>query len=243
MTIELQSPRRSGPTLKVPSAWFAAGVSFKRALIVLSDGAFKLFAYICLEADRGTGRFEAAQTDLARALGKSRRIIGKYVAELERDGVCTVTSGKNQYARSTFEILDDYWPYNRPAPGEDENRKDDEYVAAVRDTFLAIGCGSGRFNASDKKTAAELEKRGVPLALVQDAILVGTGRKYISWLNNGSSEPIMSLRYFETIIAEIQEQPLPAGYTDYLRTTVKRLAKTWDESAHKRKSPTGEISR
>ena len=97
MTIE--SPRRSGPTLKASSGWFAAGVSFKRALIVLSDGAFKLFAYICLEADRGTGRYEAAQTDLARALGKSRRIIGKYVAELERDGVCTVTSGKNLVAR------------------------------------------------------------------------------------------------------------------------------------------------
>ena len=78
---------------------------------------------------------------------------------------------------------------------------------------------------------------------MQDAILVGTGRKYISWLNNGPSEPIMSLRYFETLIAEIQEQPLPAGYTDYLRATVKRLANTWDESAHERKSPRGEISR
>ena len=31
---------------------------------MLSDGAFKLFAYVSLEADRRTGRYEATQTDL-----------------------------------------------------------------------------------------------------------------------------------------------------------------------------------
>jgi len=39
-------------SLKESSGWFAAGASFRRALTVLSDGAFRLFALICLEADR-----------------------------------------------------------------------------------------------------------------------------------------------------------------------------------------------
>jgi hypothetical protein len=55
---------RTGSALKEASGWFAAGDSFRRALTGLSDGAFKLFAYICLEADRRTGRLLMTQTEL-----------------------------------------------------------------------------------------------------------------------------------------------------------------------------------
>jgi hypothetical protein len=65
--------------LKASSGWFAAGVSFLHALNILSDGAFKLFVYVSLQADRSTGAYPATQTELARALGRSRRIIGKYI--------------------------------------------------------------------------------------------------------------------------------------------------------------------
>lgn len=74
--------REESPCLKEPSGWFAAGASFRRALLTLSDGAFKLFAHLCLEADRRTGRCEAVHAELAKAVGKSRRIVGKYIAEL-----------------------------------------------------------------------------------------------------------------------------------------------------------------
>ena len=75
--------REFGLRLKEPCGWFAAGASFRRALRTLSNGAFRLFAYLCLEADRQTGCFEAAQGELANAIGKSRRIVGKYIEELE----------------------------------------------------------------------------------------------------------------------------------------------------------------
>jgi len=68
MAIETRDQRKSGLKLKASSGWFAAGVSFKRALSLLSDGAFKLFAFISLEANRGTGHYEATQTDLARGI-------------------------------------------------------------------------------------------------------------------------------------------------------------------------------
>jgi hypothetical protein len=216
------------PGLKEPFGWFAAGGSFRRALATLSDGAFKLFAYICLEADRRTGRCEAVQAELARALGKSRRIVGKYVDELDSKRVCTVRKGTNQYARTSFEIRDDYWPYHRiqnveGAVGQAHNA----YVDAIKRSFVSIGCTIGKFSARDAQLAAELQRRRIPLELVQDALLMGACRKYISWLNGGSAEPIGSLRYFEGLVAEIRERPLPAGYREYLQKKLEQLTTVW----------------
>lgn len=229
--MSIQVGRENGSKLKISFGWFAAGVSFQRALTLLSDGAFKLFAHICLEADRRNGRFEASQTDLARVLRKSRRIISKYMAELQREGICSIRSGSNQYARNIFEIRDDYWPYNRPPAIEQADRKEEDvYVAAARDSFLATGCTRGKFGAGDAKTARILWARGVSLEQLQDALILGTCRKFVSWLNGGSPEPVASLAYFEQLIAEIQEQPFPQGYRESLQSKVKQLAKTWSES-------------
>ena len=41
--------------LKQPTGWFAAGWEFAQAIPLLSDGAFKLYVYVCLRADRRTG--------------------------------------------------------------------------------------------------------------------------------------------------------------------------------------------
>ena len=61
--------------LKHPSGWFAAGWEVSRALGLLSDGAFRLFIYLCLNADRLMGirrcvasSFAPADEKLANAL-------------------------------------------------------------------------------------------------------------------------------------------------------------------------------
>ena len=54
--------------LKNPKGWFAAGAEVERAMEVLSDGAFKLFVYLCLNARRDTGVLATTQTELARSL-------------------------------------------------------------------------------------------------------------------------------------------------------------------------------
>lgn len=56
--------------IKEPAGWFVAGEGFRRALNMLSDGAFRLFAYLSLQADRRTGCLVATHKDLAAALGK-----------------------------------------------------------------------------------------------------------------------------------------------------------------------------
>lgn len=229
MTSQVLDAKEAGPCLKEPAGWFAAGRSFRRALAALSDGAFRLFAYICLEADRRTGRYEGVQAELARTLGKSRRIIGKYVEELKAKRVCTVRRGTNQYACTRFEIADEYWPYQRTQGAEHANGgpEHNPYVHAVRQSFLSLGCTIGKFSSRDAQFAEELQRRRIPLELVQDALVMGACRKYISWLNGGSPEPIGSLRYFESLISEILERPLPAGYREYLQRKIEQLTGAW----------------
>jgi hypothetical protein len=235
MSIGTQAIRKNGSKLKVSSGWFVADASFQRALIILSDGAFKLFAYVSLGADRGTGRYEATQKDLAQVLGRSRRIIGKYFAELEQKGICNISSGRNQYSRNIFEIRDDYWPYHRPQSIEQADRKEeDAYVAAARDSFLETGCTRGKFGVGDAKIARILRARGVSLEQLQDVLILGACRKFVSWLNGGPPEPVASLAYFEPLISEIQTQPFPPGYRECLQLKVKQLAKTWSESVKSR---------
>lgn len=220
--------REDGLCLKEPSGWFAAGASFHRALRTLSDGAFKLFAHLCLEADRRTGRLEAVQGEVAKAIGKSRRIVGKYIEELEQKEVCTVRPGRNQYAGTIFEIRDDYWPYRRAQEDEDtDGRVRDAYVDTVKGNFVDIGCTVGKFSAHDAQYAQDLQGRGVPLETVLDAIRLGAVRKYVSWLNGGSPQPIGSLAYFSAVISEIEDRPLPEGYREYLQGKVRQLAKAW----------------
>ena len=235
--------------LKEPHGWFAAGEAFNRALSCLSDGAFKLFAMLCLRADRHTGRIQATQKELATALGKSRRAVGGYVAELDRKQVCRVEQAANQHARTSFEIRDDYWPYVRacqpseskgtqpkdlkqssqPKAAESKHSPSHSYVESVRASFLAIGCGRGSFSPSDEQVARQFEKNGVPLETVKDALVLGSVRKYLSWINCGYSPPIGSLKYFESVIEEVQEQPWAGGYREYLWSKHRKFARQWSE--------------
>jgi hypothetical protein len=216
--------------LKESSGWFAAGSSFQRAIPLLSDGAFKMFAYICLEADRRTGRYEAVQTELASALRKSRRIVGKYIRELERQGVCSVRDGKNQYARTCFEIRDEYWPYTRITDGTLRNA----YVDSIRDTFVSLGCTTGKFTTRDAQIAEQFQRSQIPLECVKDALLMGACRKLISLLNGCSGEPVASLAYFENLIEEIRERPIPADYREYLRKKAEQLRNSWTKTSAER---------
>lgn len=215
--------------LKEPPGWFAAGSGFRRSLGLLSDGAFKLFVWICLEARRDSGQLEATHKELARALGKSKRVIGRWLAELQAKGICQVEPGSNQYEPTRLRLTDSYWPYERaiatnlsaPATHSDDG---DAYVAAVRDCFVNLGSAKPDFAPSDETFARELERRGVPLQTVESALLLGATRKYQSWLDGKPSAPIGSLRYFEAVIAEAAQLPFTGDYRNYLRGKLRQFA-------------------
>ena len=226
-------PDREGLRLKESWGWFAAGAGFQRALTLLSDGAFKLFAHLSFQADRRTGRIAATHKELAAALNKSTRSIGSHVSELQARTVCNVYPGKNQFAVTVYEIADPYWPYHRTKSCPDAPEQS-AYVQSVRECFEGLGCVTAKFDASDAQSARRLQQRSVPLEVVQDALLLGACRKYVSWLNGAPPEPIRSLAYFEPVIAEIQKTTLQPGYSTYLRTEIRQLAKKLHESTASR---------
>lgn len=230
MINETSLPTNERLRLKEATGWFAAGSAFRKALALLSDGAFRVFAYLCLEADRRTGRCQATHKELAAALGKSKRVIGTYVAELEAQGVCLVKPGKNQFAGTTFEISDAYWPYHRPA-NDPESAEQKTYIESVRECFGTLGCATGKFGAAETAAARDLHRRGIPLGVVEEAMLMGAVRKYTSWFEGRAPEPIRSLAYFESLITEVQEKPFPPGYSAYLRKKVRQFAQAWNDSA------------
>jgi len=215
-------------SLKESSGWFAAGASFRRALTVLSDGAFRLFALICLEADRQTGCLEASYRDLAKALGKSKRAIGGYVAELENTAVCQITAARNQHGRTAFQVREEFWPYRRKVQAKPPvDAELERYTDSIRECYLSLGDIGTEFHPSDVSIAKELYERRIPLGVIRDAILLGACRKYQSWLNGKPAQPIRTLRYFEGIITEVRNEPLPAGYSNYLGRTLQRFATAW----------------
>lgn len=215
--------------LKEPVGWFAAGEGFRSALGLLSDGAFKLFAHLSLQANRRTGCLAATHRELAAALGKSKRIIGSYVAELEAKEVCIVRLGKNQFTATVYEISDRYWPYHR-IPSCPESSEIGAYVESVRECFNGLGCTNIKFGPAEIETTRKLQRRAIPLGIIHDAMLLGACRKLASWLNGGPVDAIRSMAYFEPLIAEIQAKPLPAGYSAYLQKKIQRFSKSWQES-------------
>ncbi len=126
----------------------------------------------------------------------------------------------------------EYWPYERFGDVT-AGATASSYVMAIRQQFLALGCTSQRFGASEEAQASALEKRGIPLQTVRDAMIVGACRKYVSWLNNGYSAPISSICYFDSVIQELQQSPLKADYREYLPLELKRLANHWTRSLGK----------
>ena len=86
-------------------------------------------------------------------------------------------------------------------------------------------CIRSTFSAADDLLAREWYARGVPLERVQQTILLGCARKYVSWRNGAPRAPIVSLRYFEQILVELEHQQPQADYWDYTRQRIERMEK------------------
>jgi biotin operon repressor len=211
--------------LKEPTGWFAAGSGFQKALAILSDGSFKMFVWMCLQADRHTGQLEITHRQLARTLGKSRRAIGTYVQELTQLGFCHITAGSNQHAASRLVIADEYWPYHRESQLLQEDlRQESAFITALRENYLTLGCGRGRFSPADVRKARQWWRRGVPQQVILDALLLGACRKWLAAAMETTTLPIGSLAYFEPLLEEVSQKPLAEDYRQYVKLKLEKLA-------------------
>lgn len=210
----------AGPrlVLKQSTGWFAAGWAFAETMSVLSDAAFKLFAWLCLNADRHTGRVRVGVAEIAQCLGKSDGEIEAALEELSRHGVCRIEGAE-------VEIADRYWPYEKQACRSGA----EEYAAQVRRLLAEPACVRCRFTAGDEKMARALYERGVTLAQVAHAIWLGCARKYTTLLSSqATAPPIASLSYFAAVIEEVVEQSNTSdAYWSYVRRKAAALEGEW----------------
>src|SRR6266576_788369 len=105
--------KRERLMLKRPAGWFAAGPEFVAALELLSEGAFKLYVYACLQADRHTGRIVLEQARMSRILRQCPDRITGHLNELGQRGVFHIDPGLNGGEVALVEIRDRFWPYRK----------------------------------------------------------------------------------------------------------------------------------
>jgi len=205
--------------LKQPTGWFAAGREVAEALALLPDPVFRLYMYLCLNADRHTGRYVIDPAHLPRVLGRDHTVIEGHLGDLRRRGVC-------HWRADVVEICDRFWPYQkRLATTQDDQQA--EYVRSVREAFLEPACVSSAFTPADEKLAADLYGRSVPLENLRRAIWLGCARKYIAMLNGQPPTPIASLGYFFSLVEEVAQAPVPGAYWEHVRQKMETLQRRW----------------
>jgi len=213
--------------LKQPTGWFAAGREFAQAIPLLSDGAFKLYVYVCLRADRRTGCLRTTVDELAQATARAPTVIAMNMAELDEQAICCVSRGVGPMF--TLQIRDRFWPYQRQPEPERPLGPETEFIGRVRALFLAPACVQASFSVADEKLALEMYRCGVSLEQITRAILLGCTRKYVAMLNAGVRTPITSLQYFADIVEEVKESAIPESYWEPLRSKMARMEQQWQK--------------
>lgn len=209
--------------LKQPRGWFAAGREMACALTLLSDAAFKVFVWTCLQAERSQGTLCCTTAEMARAMGKPETEMVAIMQELVQKGVC------NRISDAWVEITDRFWPYERMRVGAPPGNLS-AYLARVRHVFLERCCVRSAFTAADEKLAVELFRKGLPIENVERAIWLGSLRKYVALLNHGHGTPITTLHYFNELFEEVNRVGMSTQYWEYVAYKLSCLEQRWRNS-------------
>ena len=99
------------------------------------------------------------------------------------------------------------------------------YVIAVLKLYGELPDAPPRTNPQDQRQARSWFDRGVPLTVVEAALLLASLRR----IRPPGAPPlprIRSLAYFQPVIEELLENPVPEGYVRYLRVKLRHVVDT-----------------
>ncbi len=217
--------------LKRATGWFAAGQEMATALPMLSDAAFKLYVFLCLNVDRHSARMVWEAIDLANLLQRDRQSLADSLAELCRREVCIRhpdVDGRVAPDRLSVEICDRFWPYEK-SPVEEYGVDQNGYVQRVRQMLSGTACVRVSFSAADERLAAILYRRRVTLVHLQRAIWLGCARKYAALLNGSEEAPMLitSLSYFSALVEEVAETSVGEDYWKHMQNKLAQLERMW----------------
>jgi hypothetical protein len=98
------------------------------------------------------------------------------------------------------------------------------YIAAVILTYVELPDTPLSASLQDQRQARRWHERGVPLPLVESALLLASLRRLVRPADLSPLPPIRSLAYFQPVIEELLVHPMPDNYLDYLRLKLNRIA-------------------
>jgi hypothetical protein len=97
------------------------------------------------------------------------------------------------------------------------------YVAAVLTLYVELPDTPLRASVPDQRLARLWFDRGVPLDVVETALLLACLRRAVRPTDVPPLPRIRSLAYFQPVIEELRQHPAPSGYLQYLRLKLRRI--------------------
>lgn len=97
------------------------------------------------------------------------------------------------------------------------------YTSTVLTLYVDLPDTPLRASIQDQRLAQRLFETGVPLSLVETALLLGSLRRLCRPSGVPPLPRIRSLAYFQPVIEELQEHPVQDGYLDYLRLKLRSI--------------------
>lgn len=95
------------------------------------------------------------------------------------------------------------------------------FVASVLNLYLDLPDTPIRYNSNDRAFAQRLNERQVSLPVVEAALLVASLRRLLRPQDLPPLPRIRSLAYFQPVIDELLDQPVPDSYLQYLRLKLR----------------------
>ena len=102
----------------------------------------------------------------------------------------------------------------------------EEYVQKVLAAYRRTPGTTGTVRRPDRLLAAQLHERGVPLAAVENALVLAAARRLIRPPGSPPLGTIRSLAYFSPVIEEVLELRVSPDYFQYLRHKIQRFTQS-----------------
>jgi len=106
----------------------------------------------------------------------------------------------------------------------------EQYIRQVLNMYRYTPGTLGRVRREDRRLAADLKARDVPLLTIEHALLLATARRELRAPDAPPLAPVRSLHYFLPVIEELLLSPLPNGYPDYLKSKLQKLQTAHDHA-------------
>lgn len=104
-----------------------------------------------------------------------------------------------------------------------EQASREEYVRRLLEAYRQTPGTTGRVHPPDRRLAAQLHQRGVPLETVQNALVLAAARRLFRPADALPLTTVRSLAYFLPVIEEVLELQISPDYFRYVREKLRRF--------------------